>query len=69
MRTMPILLQHSLDDDVVPVANGKLMYVCLEEAGMNVEWQQFEEGGHWLNEPEGMDGIVELVRSIVVKRA
>lgn len=46
VRNIPILLQHSEDDDVVPIANGRMMYGCLEEQGMNVKWQQFKEGGH-----------------------
>ncbi|KAF1933495.1 alpha/beta-hydrolase [Didymella exigua CBS 183.55] len=62
---MPILLQHCKDDGVVQFANGMAMRNCLEELRMDVKWQYFEEGGHWLNEPEGMDGIVEFLKSVI----
>lgn len=62
---IPILLQHCEDDGVVPIANGKAMRDYLEDMEMDVRWQPFEKGGHWLNEPEGMDGIVDFLKSII----
>lgn len=65
LRRIPILLQHCKDDAVVPIVNGKAMRDLLDEQGWSLEWQQFKEGGHWLNEPEGMDGIIKFLRSIM----
>lgn len=59
------LLQHCEDDAVVPLVNGEAMRDWLDEGGLGWEWQQFKEGGHWLNEPEGVDGIVKFLKRIM----
>lgn len=59
------LLQHCEDDAVVPLVNGEAMRDWLDEGGLGWEWQQFKEGGHWLNEPEGVDGIVNFLKRIM----
>jgi lysophospholipase-2 len=66
-KEMPVLLQHCKDDGVVLFANGEEMAERLGTMGLMVEWQSFEEGGHWLNEPKGMDGIVRFVKQIMAK--
>jgi predicted esterase len=62
----PVLLQHSCNDDVIPIANGEVLARSLKKLGMPVELQCFEQDGenppHWLNEPEGMDGIVAFFK-------
>ncbi|KAB5549592.1 Alpha/Beta hydrolase protein [Coniochaeta sp. 2T2.1] len=51
----PILLEHARDDEVVPVGNGRHMRDMLEKLGFdNVEWWEYEDGGHWINEPKGV---------------
>lgn len=62
---MPVLLQHCRDDGIVPVENGEFLLGKLLELGMRVRWECFEDGGHWLNEPEGVDGIVDFVRMVM----
>lgn len=36
---------------------------------MYVRWECFEDGGlslaHWMNEPNGMDGIVHFIRQVM----
>ncbi|KAB5578759.1 Alpha/Beta hydrolase protein [Coniochaeta sp. 2T2.1] len=50
----PILLEHARNDEVVPVANGRHMRDLLEKLGLgNIEWWEYEDGGHWINEPKG----------------
>ncbi|KAG9196121.1 hypothetical protein G6011_01242 [Alternaria panax] len=61
---MPVLLQHCQDDDVVPVENGNDFRKRLEELGMGIRWECFEQGGHWLNEPRGMDGLVNFIQAV-----
>ncbi|KAH7087723.1 Phospholipase/carboxylesterase/thioesterase [Paraphoma chrysanthemicola] len=64
-KQIPVLLQHCEDDDVVPIANGQDLRERLGMMGFEVQWQSFEEGGHWLNEPNGMDGIVRFIWQII----
>lgn len=61
----PVLLQHCQDDGVVPVGNGKDLADSLKRMGMQVDWECFENGGHWLNEPDGMDGFVRFIKDIM----
>ncbi|PVH86037.1 alpha/beta-hydrolase [Cadophora sp. DSE1049] len=52
----PVFLSHSKDDDVVPVSNGRgLSKTLREDLGFKVKWNEYEEGGHWVNEPQGVD--------------
>jgi predicted esterase len=59
----PVFLSHSRDDDVVPIANGMKLSTTLEKLGMVVSWKQYEDGGHWVNEPQGVDDIVLFIHS------
>lgn len=68
VREMPVLLQHCKDDEVVPVANGEALGARLRNMGMEVRWECFDEGGHWLNEPVGMDGVVRFIEKIMKNR-
>ncbi|OIW22181.1 alpha/beta-hydrolase [Coniochaeta ligniaria NRRL 30616] len=53
-----ILLGHSRDDEVIPVTNGRDMRDMLQKLQFrNVQWHEYEEGGHWFNEPEGVDDL------------
>lgn len=63
----PVFLSHSLNDEVVPIQNGRLLRDCLETLGITVTWIEYEDGGHWIYEPEdenvrnGIDGIEEFI--------
>ncbi|TVY82782.1 Acyl-protein thioesterase [Lachnellula suecica] len=57
----PTFLSHSEDDDVVPVANGKRLSETLTKLGMAVWWKKYEDGGHWVNEPHGVDDIASFI--------
>lgn len=61
----PVLLQHCRDDDVMPLTNGEDLAMRLEDMGMQVQWQSFDTGGHWLNEPEGMDAVVQFIKTVM----
>lgn len=58
----PVLIQHCKDDEVVPVCNGQILRTRLHELGMSVAWKMYEEGGHWVNEPKGIDDLVAFIR-------
>ncbi|KAB2581288.1 Acyl-protein thioesterase 1 [Lasiodiplodia theobromae] len=65
----PVLLEHCTKDDVVPVRNGEVMRDTLMELGMNVEWHAYEgyayeEEGHWVKEPQGIDDLVAFLKRV-----
>jgi lysophospholipase-2 len=59
----PILLEHTMDDDVVPLENGTQLCEGLRALGMHVEWRTYAEGGHWVNEPKGIDDMVNFLKT------
>jgi lysophospholipase-2 len=61
LRT-PVFLSHSIDDDIVPIRNGKKLHHGLEKLGMAVTWKEYQDGGHWVNEPQGVDDIVDFLK-------
>lgn len=54
----PIFLSHSEDDEVVPIKQGIELSNNLRDLGLQVTWKCYKTGGHWINEPEGVDDIV-----------
>jgi lysophospholipase-2 len=60
LRT-PVLLEHAKDDGVVPVALGQDLHSKLASLGVGVQWREYEDGAHWINEPEGIDDMVKFV--------
>jgi predicted esterase len=39
---------------VIDIQYGKELCDSLEHLEMNVEWHQYDHGGHWVPEPEGI---------------
>jgi dipeptidyl aminopeptidase/acylaminoacyl peptidase len=60
-----VFLAHSIDDPIVPISNGEKLYQELDRLGMSVIWKAYEDGGHWINEPQGVDDMVDFLRTII----
>ena len=56
----PIFLSHSLDDNIVPINNKENLCRTLRDLDFDITWKKYEDGGHWINEPQGVDDIVAL---------
>lgn len=69
LRNTPVLLEHCVDDPLVPVANGQAMKNTLEGFGARVEWRAYPKGGHWFHDPDGMDDAVQFLKKYVVGEA
>lgn len=41
----------------MPIVNGQRLYETLGKLGMDVRGKAYEDGGHWINEPQGVDDI------------
>ncbi|KAK6958492.1 hypothetical protein Daesc_001293 [Daldinia eschscholtzii] len=58
-----VFLAHCRDDTVIPVEEGRKFSGFLKgRAGTIVEFHEYEDGGHWINEPQGVDDIVSFLR-------
>ncbi|KAK0655318.1 Alpha/Beta hydrolase protein [Cercophora newfieldiana] len=63
LRSIPIFLEHSRDDPVISVENMAGIRDALGKLGFeNVIWHEYEDGGHWINEPQGVDDFVNFLR-------
>ncbi|KAH6603622.1 hypothetical protein Trco_008397 [Trichoderma cornu-damae] len=56
----PILLEHCHDDEVISIRNGTRMRDFLGQLGLSVEWHDYMDQGHWINEPQGVDDFVHF---------
>ena len=57
----PVFLSHCTDDGVVDIELGRQLCGALVALGMNVTWHEDLEGGHWIKEPEGVDGLIAFL--------
>ncbi|KAI2467917.1 phospholipase/carboxylesterase [Annulohypoxylon bovei var. microspora] len=64
IKPTPVFLGHAEDDEVVPIQNGKQMRDILHNLNLEVNFHEYQDGGHWINEPEGVDDIVDFVTKI-----
>jgi predicted esterase len=59
----PGLITHNVDDEVVPLRKGKDLASTLRHLGMGVDFRCYEDGGHWVNEPRGVDHMVAFIKA------
>ncbi|OTB15745.1 hypothetical protein K445DRAFT_375643 [Daldinia sp. EC12] len=61
-----VFLAHCRDDTVIAVEEGRKFSDFLKgRAGTIVEFHEYEDGGHWINEPQGVDDIVAFLRRTI----
>ncbi|KAI3338720.1 lysophospholipase II [Ustulina deusta] len=68
-RSTPVFLGHSIDDEVVPIKNGRDLRDTLQSRRLQVEWREYEDGGHWVNEPQGVDDIARFINSHMLDKS
>ncbi|CAD6594625.1 MAG: hypothetical protein ASARMPRED_001361 [Alectoria sarmentosa] len=56
-----VLLGHAADDEVVDIGLSRRACAALEGLGMEVEWKEYRDGGHWISEPQDYDDIVAFL--------
>lgn len=57
----PVLLCHAVDDEMIDIELNRQACTALKGFGMEVEWKEYQDGGHWINEPQGYDDIVAFL--------
>ncbi|KAL7957560.1 Alpha/Beta hydrolase protein [Trichoderma compactum] len=62
LKSTPILLEHCRDDDIISVQSGLLLRDFIDNLGLSVVFHEYESGGHWFNELQGMDDFVVFLR-------
>ncbi|KAI0882030.1 phospholipase/carboxylesterase [Annulohypoxylon maeteangense] len=69
IKSTPVFLGHAADDEIVPVQNGKQLRDILHDLNLTVDFHEYRDGGHWINEPDGVDDIVDFVTKICRNRS
>lgn len=63
--SIPVLLEHCRDDTMVSIKNGRSLRDSLVKRGFaDLTWKEYKDGGQWINEPQGVDDMVEFLRRI-----
>jgi lysophospholipase-2 len=62
MASTPILLEHCRDDEVIDIQSGTRLRDFLYQLDIEVNWNEYQDGGHWFNEPDGVDDFVRFLR-------
>ncbi|TLD07703.1 hypothetical protein PgNI_10467 [Pyricularia grisea] len=65
IRHTPMLLEHSVDDPLVLIGNGRILRDTLRGFGASVEWREYPDGGHWFHSPDGMSDVVDFLHKIL----
>lgn len=65
LRGTPMLLEHSVDDPLVKVEDGRGLRDALHRFGAEVQWKEYADGGHWLQSPQGIDDAVLFLRDVL----
>ena len=61
LRRLPFFLSHCRDDGVVSVELGRQLRVLVASLVMQVNWTDYENGGHWIKSPEAMDQFEQFL--------
>jgi predicted esterase len=69
LKNTPVLLEHCVDDPLVPVEWGQVLRDTLGGFGAQVTWKEYRDGGHWFNSPVGIHDAVEFLKSHVLRSA
>jgi predicted esterase len=51
------------NNDLIPVRKGGGFPQALDTLGFEVTWKEYEHGGHWINEPGGVDDIISFLNN------
>lgn len=65
LLSTPILLEHCQDDDIIRIQSGLLLRDFIGNLGLSVDFHEYENGGHWFNEPQGVDDFVVFLRKAI----
>lgn len=57
----PVLFGHGKSDKKVAIELGREASMVLKEIGMQVTWEEYDEG-HWYKVPEQIDGVVGFLK-------
>ncbi|KAL2409332.1 hypothetical protein ABEF95_003542 [Exophiala dermatitidis] len=64
LQSTPIFLGHSIDDGVVPIENGKRMRdILVHSLRFDAQLYEYQDGGHWINEPQGVADMVDFLNT------
>jgi len=64
-QTAPMFLAHCEDDEVIDFKYGAAFSEALIACGKSPEFHSYSTGGHWFNEPCGIDDLIEFLQRVM----
>lgn len=64
-RSTPVYITHSKDDMTVEIEHGIRARDTLREFGFTVEYHEYEDGEHWIQEPLGYDDLIKFLNASI----
>jgi len=64
-QTAPMFLAHCEDDEVIDFKYGAAFRNALVACGKSPEFHSYSTGGHWFNEPCGIDDLIEFLQRVM----
>ena len=58
----PVFIGHGAADPKVPPKNGEIAVASLRELGMSVRWYVYENFGHWIQEPDEVNDMIDFLK-------
>lgn len=68
LEKTPMLLEHCVNDPLVLVEKGRVLRDTLRGFGATVHWREYPGGGHWFNSPQGIDDVVDFLKTVLAGR-
>ncbi|CAK7234318.1 hypothetical protein SBRCBS47491_008907 [Sporothrix bragantina] len=68
LQNTPMLLEHCVDDRLVPIDTGRALRDTMLQYGALVTWKEYSHGGHWIQSPKGMDDVVAFLNEHLFKK-
>ncbi|CAK7238672.1 MAG: hypothetical protein STHCBS139747_000090 [Sporothrix thermara] len=67
LQNTPMLLEHCVDDHLVPIDTGRALRDTMLRFGAQVTWKEYPHGGHWIHSPTGVDDVVAFFEKTLVQ--
>ena len=61
----PVFLAHCADDETIAIRYGRELKEYLGKLEVEVTWREYGDGGHWINERQGVHDVVQFLNGIM----
>jgi predicted esterase len=64
-QKVQVFLSHSIDDETISIEQSHCLRDAMRDVmGFQVEYKEYEDGGHWIHQAYGVDDMAAFIRRI-----